>query len=221
MTTETLMTDTSATTTEAATASENAAATAPQGTEAAADQQQAAEGNATDTAKAGEGDGDQGKQDTKADTYGAPEKYEFQQPEGVELNDTALGAFSEFAKDANLSQDAAQALLGKLAPAMAQHQAAVLEQVRTEWATTAKTDTEYGGAKLQENLAVAKRALDTFGTQELRTLLNDSGLGNHPEIIRAFFRAGKAISEDTFVPGGTAPKGEGRRDHAKALYPNQ
>ena len=219
MTTETLMTDTSATTTEAATASENAASQ-PQG-QPAAEQQQVTEDNATDTAKAGEGDGDQGKQDTKAEVYGAPEKYEFQAPEGMELDEAGLSAFSEFAKDANLSQDAAQALLSKMAPAMAQRQAQAIEQVRAEWTETSKADTEFGGAKLSENLAVAKKALDAFGTPELRTLLNESGLGNHPEIIRAFYRAGKAISEDSFVPGGKAPKGDGSRDIAKTLYPNQ
>mgnify|MGYP000700477353 CR=1 FL=1 len=68
--------------------------------------------------------------------------------------------------------------------------------------------------------AVAKKALDTFGTPEFRTLLNESGLGNHPEMIRMMFRAGKAISEDKFVPAGSgSPKGA--KDAANALYPNQ
>lgn len=217
--TETLMTDTSATTTEAATASEGAASQ-PQGQPAA--EQQATDGTTAPAAEsADKGDGEGGKQGDKAEAYGAPEKYEFQ-VDGMEFDEAGLAAFSEFAKDANLSQEAAQALLSKMAPAMAQRQAAAIEQIRTEWTETSKADTEFGGAKLSENLAVAKKALDTFGTPELRTLLNESGLGNHPEIIRAFYRAGKAISEDAFVPGGKEPKGNSAgRDYAKALYPNQ
>jgi hypothetical protein len=69
---------------------------------------------------------------------------------------------------------------------------------------------------------VAKKALDAFGTAELRSLLNESGLGNHPEVIRFMFRAGKAISEDSMVTGN---KGEARpagprsfNDLADALY---
>jgi hypothetical protein len=90
--------------------------------------------------------------------------------------------------------------------------------------TSSKTDQEFGGEKLSENLSVAKKALDAFGTPELRKLLDDSGLGNHPEVIRMMYRAGKAISEDRFVggsPGGQ--KGSGFRsmdDLANALYAN-
>jgi hypothetical protein len=59
-----------------------------------------------------------------------------------------------------------------------------------------------------------------FGTPELRTLLNESGLGNHPEVIRMMYRAGKAISEDRFVaPSAGGPTGS--KDFAKSLYPNQ
>jgi hypothetical protein len=70
---------------------------------------------------------------------------------------------------------------------------------------------------LPENLAAAKMALDTFGTPELRTLLIETGLGDHPEMIRAFVRAGKAISEDTLAMGGKKPAGAGKST-AEILY---
>ena len=73
---------------------------------------------------------------------------------------------------------------------------------RASWSESSRTDKEFGGDKLNENLAVAQKAMNAFGTPELRAVLNKTGLGNHPELIRAFVRAGKAISEDTFVPGG-------------------
>jgi hypothetical protein len=58
-----------------------------------------------------------------------------------------------------------------------------------------------GGAKHEENLALANKAIDAFGTPELRTFLDESGLGNHPELLRAFHKAGSAISEDQLVLG--------------------
>jgi len=67
---------------------------------------------------------------------------------------------------------------------------------------------------------VAKKALDSFGTPELRTLLNESGIGNHPELIRFMVRAGKAISSDTFVAGERGAAGA-RRDLASNLYRKQ
>ena len=79
-----------------------------------------------------------------------------------------------------------------------------------------KVDKEIGGEKFTENLALARKALESFGTPELQDVLNMTGLGNHPEVIRAFYKAGKAISEDRFIPG--TPKGA-EMDMAKRMFP--
>ena len=154
-------------------------------------------------------------------TLGAPEAYEFKAPEGGRLDEQVLGELSSVAKDLDLSQGAAQQLVDRLAPKIAERQAAeqqrVLTEARTEWVSLAKADTEFGGEKFDQNLAVAKKALDAFGTPQLRELLKSSGLGDHPELIRAFYRAGKQISQDGFVPGQTRPAAAGR-DAATTLY---
>lgn len=152
-----------------------------------------------------------------------PEKYEFKQPEGVSMDTEALGEFEGVAKELKLSQEEAQKVTdigAKLAQKWEAKQADAIQQAAAEWAATATADKEYGGEKLTESLTVAKKALDAFGTPELRTLLNDSRLGNHPEVIRFMVRAGKAISEDRMVTGGAGPSKAGT-DTAKALYPNQ
>ena len=146
---------------------------------------------------------------------GAPEKYEWAAPEGVTLDESILGSLSEVAKELNLPQAAAQKLVDKIAPVMAQRQVEQFEALRTEWRQASSSDQEFGGAKLTENMAVAKKALDAFGTREFRQLLEQTGMGNHPELIRTFYRAGKAISEDGMV-SGSAPKAP--RD-ARSLFP--
>jgi hypothetical protein len=213
MTTETLMTTEAATTTEGDAASQQAATTATVADQGG-QQQQATEGQTTESQPA---DGAQAEGDAGA-TQGAPEKYEFKAPEGQVFDAKVIGAFSEVAKELNLSNESAQKVLDKVAPALAEKQAELVETAKAEWVETAKADKEFGGTKLDENLALAKKALDTFGSPELRTLLNDSGLGNHPEIIRAFYRAGKAISEDSFVSGtrGTSET----KSIAQRMYPN-
>lgn len=213
---ETLMTGTPEQTNQGDATSQTAAG---EGTvpETQSTQQQATEGQTTDGQQA-----DGAKTDgeaSDADKTGAPEKYEFKAVDGTEVSAEALAEFSEVAKELNLPQDAAQKILDKMAPAMARRQAEAIESVKTQWADSARADKEFGGDKLPENLSVAKKALETFGTTELRTLLNESGLGNHPEVIRFMVRAGKAISEDGFVQGTRAAQTQG--DPAKRLFPNQ
>lgn len=224
--TESLMTDQAATTTEGTASSQAPGDNSATAEALYGEQQQATEGQdqqAQDSAPAENAEGEQG--DAEATAEGAPEQYEFVAPEGNEYAAEIIADFSEIAKELNLTQDAAQKLLDKMAPSIEARQTQQVEQIRNEWAAQAQVDKEFGGEKLQENLAVAKKALDNFGTPELRALLNESGLGNNPEVIRFMFRAGKAISEDTYVgnTSGTSTKA-GPADFnskAAALYTNQ
>lgn len=153
---------------------------------------------------------------------GAPEEYEkFNAPEGQEYDDQFVKAYGDVAKELNLSQKDAQKLLDKVSPVVRERQQAQIDAVKQGWLDNSKGDKEFGGDKLEANLAVAKTALDKFGTPELKQLMNQTGLGNHPELIRFFYRAGKAISEDTYVGGHK--EGEGDRpknfnDLAAKLY---
>ena len=161
---------------------------------------------------------------------GAPETYEFNTkvadaPE--ELDPEVVIAFGEVAKELDLPQDAAQKVIDKVAPVMQARQAKMVEQVRVDWANEAKADQEFGGENLNANLEVAKSSLNTFGTDALKSLLQESGLGNHPEVIRFMYRAGKAISEDAYVgnsQGANAKSNGIPKDFdgiANALYSNQ
>lgn len=139
----------------------------------------------------------------------APEKYEFKPAEGHELDADLLGEFEGVARELNMPQAEAQALVDRLAPKItarfANQQAQAVEAASTEWATATKSDKEIGGDALTENLSLARKALETFGSPELRTLLEDSRLGNHPEVVRFMARAGRAISADSKLVTGSAP----------------
>ena len=161
---------------------------------------------------------------------GAPDKYEFNAKVADapdELDPEVLTAFGEVAKELNLPQEAAQKVLDKVAPVMQERQAKAAEQVRLDWANESQSDKEFGGESLNENLTVAKQSLDAFGTDALKSLLQDTGLGNHPEIIRFMYRAGKAISEDSYVGNSEGANAKGNsmpKDFngiAAALYSNQ
>ena len=226
---ETQMTDTAATTNEGTQTSQHSNGSQVTADALYGDQQQASQGQDQQAAESANTDNSEANKDgeTQADKpQGAPEKYEFKAPEGKEFDAEIIGNFSEIAKELNLTQDAAQKLVESMGPKIAERQLAQVEAIRNEWAQQSQVDKEFGGDKLNENMAVAKKALDSFGTPELRTLLVQSGLGNNPEVIRFMYRAGKAISEDTFVGSspGAGGKPTGPQDFnakAAALYSNQ
>ena len=161
---------------------------------------------------------------------GAPDQYEFNKEVADAphvLDPEVLTAFGEVAKDLDLPQDAAQKVLDKVAPVIQAKQAKVLEQVKVDWANDSQADKEFGGENLNDNLEVAKTALDAFGNQALKALLVETGFGNHPEIIRFMYRAGKAISEDSYIgnsEGADSLRTSGPKDFnaiANSLYSNQ
>jgi hypothetical protein len=137
---------------------------------------------------------------------GAPEKYEaFKAPEGAELDGVVMETFGNVAKELNLTQANAQALVDKIAPVIAKQQETHFNEMMTkadkEWAEASKVDKEFGGDKLAENLVLVAKVRDTYATPELRQILDQSRLGNHPEVLRFFYRIGKSLSEDQFVNG--------------------
>ena len=160
-----------------------------------------------------EGEQDNPKADAESEV---PEKYDFKPPEGMEFDEETINLYAEAAKEAGLSQEKADIILGKIAPHLAQQQIKAVEKASAEWVAASRADAEFGGDKLNENMAVAAKAMEKFATPELKTLLNESRLGNNPEVIRLFYRVGKAISEDGFVSATGAPQ----TSDARALFPN-
>lgn len=141
----------------------------------------------------------------------------FTLPEGVQVDEEMLGEFKAVAKDLKLSQEQAQRLADLQAKSVAKQQES-LRSVQAQWAEQSKSDKEFGGDNLKENLGVAEQALNKFAPPELRQLLKDTGLANHPDMIRTFVRVGKAISEDSKVVAGTRAAAVSL-DPAKRLYP--
>lgn len=147
-----------------------------------------------------------------ADAVVIPEKYEFKAPEGFEINEALASDFTPVLQELKLTQEQADKLVA-FAPRLISESvdAAVNKTLDSigyggakEWADQSRADKEFGGDKLTQNLGVVKAARDQFASPELRKLLETTPLGNHPEIVRLFYRVGKAISPDGYVPSGKA-----------------
>lgn len=157
--------------------------------------------------------------DAEAKAKEVPEQYEdFAAPEGVTLDADTTGEFKTLAKELGLPQSKAQQVVdlgAKLVQKAEAQRAEVIQQEVAKWAADSRADKEFGGEKLAENLAGARNVVETFGSPELKTMLNESGLGNHPEVIRMLHRVSKAISEDQMVKGKAAPAAP---DAVKSMY---
>jgi len=144
----------------------------------------------------------------------APAEYgAFTVPDDYVVSD----GFKEIAKTLNLSQEQAQKAIDFDAKRYKDQQAA-MAKTTADWAQAAKNDPGIGGEHFDANLGLAKKALEAFGSPELNQLLNQSGLGNHPELLRAFVKVGRAISEDRLVTGAAGDSAPSK-SVAQRMYP--
>lgn len=131
-----------------------------------------------------------------------PEKYDLKLPEGSHLDAAHLEKVSSYAKDKGLSNEEAQAIIDRDNTNIASYadgQNAKLKERQAAWVADSQSDKEFGGEAFPQNAELAKRVIQRFGSDALKTALNDTGLGNHPELLRVFVRIGKAMSEDQLV----------------------
>ncbi|WP_370857925.1 hypothetical protein [Parasutterella sp.] len=133
---------------------------------------------------------------------GAPEKYEdFKAPQGVSLDADVVKGFSEVAKELNLPQDKAQAVIDKVTPILAQKQADQIAQTNKAWQEKVKSDPVIGGDHLKSTIATAQKALKDFRGADGKFVDEDVAelaaiAGNHPGLIKILRHFGSVIGED-------------------------
>lgn len=135
-----------------------------------------------------------------------PEKYEFSLPEGTTVDEELMAEVSKFATDNKLTQAEAQRIADLGATMMAKQtdlKAAEYENIKTEWLTTAKADKEIGADISKGKDSVAARAFNTIATPEMKEMVDQYGIGNHPEMLRMFYRLSSLMAEDGMQMPGT------------------
>jgi hypothetical protein len=154
---------------------------------------------------------------------GAAQDVELKFPEGVKVNPKLVDAYKAKAKEFGLDSAKAQAIANLVVEDRRAEKAAFEQQSKEQdqkWMEALRADKEIGGAELEKNRAIAAKAIERFGSAELRKILEASGLGNHPDMVRAFVRAGKAISEDRIAGTAGTPGAPSDPDGLRARYPS-
>lgn len=156
------------------------------------------------------------------DGEAAPTKYELKVPEGSQLQAADLEKIALFAKEQGLSNVQAQKLVEREAQVLSAYVQGQSEQLKTQtqaWIKDLETDKEVGGAQFSENMEIAHRAVKKFADPEFVKILEETGLGNNPGLVRAFWRIGKQMVNDKMVTPG--PANAGRPPLADRLYGNK
>ena len=154
--------------------------------------------------------------DVVPDTYA-----DFTMPEGLLIDEAALAEALPMFKELELTQAQAQKVIdvqAKLVQAGSEKQVNDFNQLMSDWRTQTENDSEIGGDSFNENIKVAQAAISTYGTPELKQLLEEQGVGNHPEVVRFMVRVGKTLKED--VPGSPGAATSQAQSRVDLLYPN-
>lgn len=219
---------TSSTTTDETTATDTQAETTAAAdtatTEAAADTTDADKADATN-----EGTvlgGKEGDDAETAEVVGAPEKYELA-AEGIDLDPALVTEAEPVLRELNLTNEQANKLLPMAAKLTETAQAKTIEQLtalgaqqKADWLEIAKKDEAIGGPKWDETLGLAAKGMDELGfgkDHPFRKALNETGFGNHRDVLFTFRTLGELVSEDGFVRGDRSAKAD-ERDLADRMY---
>lgn len=221
------------------------AGTSGDGGDAGDDGESTALGDAGDEGASGDGAGGDGSDDKAEkdggeagdDETGAPEKYELKltvtekDAEGkdvetqVDMDPVLVEKAEPLLRELNLTNDQANKLVGlvpQIQARLAEQQNDQFATMRADWAKEAKADEEIGGKNWTPSLNLAAKALDRLGAPKgsaFRGLLDETGLGNHKEMVRIFAKVGKLISEDTSLERGDH-KGKTKPDKLAEQYPD-
>ena len=149
---------------------------------------------------------------------GAPEAYaDFTFPEGVEIDKAQLDAAKAQFKEAGYTQEQAQKAIDLHIKGM-QEQQEIFLQERKNWVNEIKADKEFGGDKFDTTVKGAQLALRKFDADgKMVELLETSGFGDHPGVIKFLARIHAAMGEDKVFDDRDRAKTDNRPLHER-LY---
>ena len=128
-----------------------------------------------------------------------PEPYELEAPEGYPIPADKLKSLTAHFNEIGLTREQAEKQIEYMSRQYAEFQESQKSQ-RSAWISEIKGDKEFGGEKFKETVADAKRALAQFDDDgSIRGMLNETGYGDNPAIIKIFAKVGRALAEDRII----------------------
>lgn len=122
---------------------------------------------------------------------------------GESFNDATIGVISEIAKSLKLNNEQANSLLRNAEPIYKRAQQEAVLNERKAWRRALIEDPEVGGENFRKTRAHLSTVMQKFGNNEVRDILTQTGLGDHPAFVKMFNAIGAALSPEVNVVKGT------------------
>lgn len=149
----------------------------------------------------------------------------WQFPEGITVDEARVAEinkmFGEFERDAKVEHSVLQKFGQQIIDRHVSEVTAVAEKIKEaydqawkdqtkNWREQFIKDPEIGGNRQETSTAAAREFIRRHGgtpeqQAEIRTVMQTTGLGNHPAFIRLFAKANVNLAEPTLVPAGKPP----------------
>lgn len=127
------------------------------------------------------------------------------------LGKEVLKEVEAFAKENGLSNEAAQAMLKREEAMLQKLQDANAEAFdnRVEsWRQDVLADKQLGGENFEKTKLDAQKAVKHFGDEDFIKILNETGYGNNPSVVRFLANIGALMQNDSLIASGKEQPGE-------------
>lgn len=130
-------------------------------------------------------------------------------PDTIQINKEEAGAFVALANTLGLKKEQVQGIIDFQVKTLEtktkeyeEKSNKAFEEQAIAWETESKAKF---GLEFDKNLGLAKKAYEKYATKGFRELMENTKLGNHPDIIETFKNVGVFISNDTVVTPSINP----------------
>lgn len=162
-----------------------------------------------DNSQDGAGDGKEG--DNKDGTQPQVNDYDnyIFERDGVQATPEDAQIFKDVARELDLSQEKAQKLYSFSIEKITAINQQKLLAAQKKWEQAVYNDPELGGPNITQTSRNVKLALKNYGNSTFSKLMQVTGLGSHPAVVKMLNDVGAGIGNDqTFINGETRPKAQ-------------
>lgn len=134
-----------------------------------------------------------------------PDEYELPQeglPEDFEPNEEFLNVMQQEAHEAGLSKQQFAKIARRIINANVEHQQKQQQQQQEQKEQQLTALKKEWGEAFDQNVGLAKEAVERIGGDELKQALNQTGLGDNPALVKAFAEVGKFVKQDEVIGEG-------------------
>lgn len=143
-----------------------------------------------------------------------PDSYTLTLPEGFIVADAVMSEAKTLLADAGVDPAKAQGLVSILAKVEAARADAAAATM-TSWLTASNALPEFQGEMRKTSLATIGRAFDEYGSAEVQEVFAQTGVGNHPAVVKMFLKMAAALDEGgptrSGLPANPGPNGRPAR----------